>query len=157
MTEKLNLEDLARARMYISARNLCSVSGCISWIEGLLDHIESDWSAEPTAPTEPDHLMHLVLTWAERGMLTMSDEWRNRRVQLLGNRISEAAEMAANNLYLQGLIMVTSAALLLLSAGAIRTTEAGRRQLALWDIQAAGVAEPVAPTAHTPTCLDDQE
>jgi hypothetical protein len=106
--------------------------------------------------TEPDHLMHLVLTWAERGLLTMSDDWRNRRVRLLGNRISEAAEMAANNLYLQGLIMVTSAALLL-PTGAIRTTEAGRRQLAEWDIQVAGVAEPVAPTAHTPTCLDDQE
>lgn len=106
--------------------------------------------------TELDHLMHLVLTWADRGLLTMSDDWRNRRVQLLGNRVSEAAEMSANNLYLQGLIMVVNSAAFLLPTGAIRTTEAGRLQLAKWDIQAAGVAEPVAPTAHTPTCLDDQ-
>jgi hypothetical protein len=105
--------------------------------------------------TEPDHLMHLVLAWAQRGLLTMSDDWRNRRVQLLGNRISEAAEMAANNLYLQGLISVATGNLLL-PVGAIRATEAGRRQLAEWDIQAAGAAEPVAPTAHTPTCLDQE-
>lgn len=104
-----------------------------------------------TEPPEPNHLMHLVLTWAMGMELHISGGWRDRHITRNGSRVSTAAQLAVSALEAQTLVRVAP------SSNVVRLTPEGRRKLAEWDIQVAGVAVPIAPTAHTPTCLDDQE
>lgn len=115
------------------------------------DRVPASAYGQPVESAEPDYLMHLVLTWADNGYLSVAGGWRDRHVARLGDRVSVAVQLAVSTLEAKGLVSVGP------RSNLIRATPAGRMQLAEWDIQVAGVAEPVAPTAHTPTCLDDQE
>lgn len=82
-------------------------------------------------------LQHLVLSWAARSLLTMTEGWRDRQVLMLGKPVNEATDEAANLLYEQGFLVNLPGNMI--SHGGINLTDAGRDQLAEWDRLAAGV------------------
>lgn len=85
----------------------------------------------------PDPLQHLVLSWAARSLLTMTEGWRDRQMLMLGKPVNEATDEAANALHEQGFLANFPGTVI--SHGGIVLTDAGRDQLAEWDRLAAGV------------------
>lgn len=78
-----------------------------------------------TAKVDP--VLHLALTWAKAGWLTIEGDWRNQRVHRNGRQVSDLTELAINGMHETYVTMARY--------GRIQLTDAGVELLAQWDAQ----------------------